>query len=121
MGVSFSFFTSEQSRADGLIFPESTGSGFAEYNAANLGLKDIIKGLTWVQENIWAFGGNPEKVTLSLTIVYIVANSIPAQTIQVTVFGESAGAVSISLLFLDQSTTLFSGAVSSTLILLDQL
>ncbi|OWZ67867.1 hypothetical protein AYX15_01223 [Cryptococcus neoformans] len=72
------------------VFGWGTGSGFAEYNAANLGLKDIIKGLTWVQENIWAFGGNPEKVT---------------------VFGESAGAVSISLLFLNQSTTLFSGAI----------
>ncbi|XAO27820.1 hypothetical protein I312_106683 [Cryptococcus bacillisporus CA1280] len=71
-------------------FGWGTGSGFAENNAANLGLRDIMKGLSWVQENIWAFGGNPD---------------------QVTVFGESAGAISISLLFLNQSTTLFSAAI----------
>ncbi|KIR26114.1 carboxylesterase [Cryptococcus deuterogattii LA55] len=72
------------------VFGWGTGSGFAENNAANLGLRDIMKGLSWVQENIWAFGGNPD---------------------QVTVFGESAGAISISLLFLNQSTTLFSAAI----------
>ncbi|KIY31433.1 carboxylesterase [Cryptococcus gattii E566] len=72
------------------VFGWGTGLGFAENNAANLGLRDIMKGLSWVQENIWAFGGNPD---------------------QVTVFGESAGAISISLLFLNQSTTLFSGAI----------
>ncbi|WVO25233.1 uncharacterized protein IAS62_006623 [Cryptococcus decagattii] len=72
------------------VFGWGTGSGFAENNAANLGLRDIMKGLSWVQENIWAFGGNPD---------------------QATVFGESAGAISISLLFLNQSITLFSAAI----------
>ncbi|WWC86721.1 uncharacterized protein L201_001599 [Kwoniella dendrophila CBS 6074] len=67
-----------------------TGSGFAENNAANLGLKDIKKGLEWVQENIWAFGGNPD---------------------QVTVFGESAGAIAISLLYLDENINTFKGAI----------
>ncbi|WVQ75790.1 hypothetical protein IAR50_005423 [Cryptococcus sp. DSM 104548] len=66
------------------------GSGFAENNATNLGLRDMKKALTWVQENIWAFGGDRE---------------------QVTVFGESAGAISISLLHLDQETKLFSKAI----------
>lgn len=74
-GELFLFFMSERLRADGLISPVSTGSGFAENHAANLGLKDIIKGLTWVQQNIWAFGGNPEKVKPLLTILYVVANS----------------------------------------------
>ncbi|WWD00792.1 hypothetical protein V866_007727 [Kwoniella sp. B9012] len=66
------------------------GSGFAENGAANLGLKDIRKGLEWVQENIWAFGGNPD---------------------QVTVFGESAGAIAISTLYLDENINTFKGAI----------
>ncbi|WVQ79887.1 hypothetical protein IAT38_001987 [Cryptococcus sp. DSM 104549] len=66
------------------------GSGFAENNAANLGLRDIKQGLGWVKENIWAFGGNPD---------------------QVTVFGESAGAIAISLLYLDPEVDLFKSAI----------
>ncbi|TYJ55469.1 hypothetical protein B9479_003859 [Cryptococcus floricola] len=66
------------------------GSGFAENNATNLGLRDIKLALSWVQENIWAFGGDAKKVTL---------------------YGESAGAVITSLLYLDPETKLFSQAI----------
>ncbi|WVR04784.1 hypothetical protein IAU60_001796 [Kwoniella sp. DSM 27419] len=72
------------------VFGWGYGSGFGENNAGNLGLKDIKKGLDWVHTNIWAFGGNPD---------------------QVTVFGESAGAIAISLLYLDENVKTFRSAI----------
>ena len=53
--------------------------GFAVLDGAptNLGLRDQIEALTWVRENVAAFGGNPDNVTL---------------------FGESAGAMSVATL-----------------------
>lgn len=59
--------------------------------AANLGLKDVIKSLEWVKANIWGFGGDPDRVTI---------------------FGESAGAILISLLYLNPEQNLFRSAVS---------
>jgi hypothetical protein len=40
-----------------------SGAEIAQNNAANLGLRDVTKGLQWVQENIWAFGGNPSEAS----------------------------------------------------------
>jgi para-nitrobenzyl esterase len=71
--------------ADGFLY---LGGGDA---GANLGLLDQVVALTWVRENIAAFGGDPGRVT---------------------VFGESAGAMSIGdLLSMPAAEGLFRRAV----------
>ncbi len=72
------------------IFGFGYGAEIAANNAANLGLKDAIASLQWVQDNIKAFGGNPNEVT---------------------VFGESAGAILISLMYLNPGINLFRSAI----------
>ena len=59
----------------GILGFMGTGDAAAQ---GNWGLKDCIEALRWVRNNIAAFGGNPN---------------------QVTVFGESAGGVIVSLFF----------------------
>ncbi|KAJ7750701.1 extracellular triacylglycerol lipase precursor [Mycena maculata] len=72
-----------------LGFPQ--GQEANNLGALNLALKDQIAALQWVQSNIGTFGGNPDKVT---------------------VFGESAGAIMTSILFLNSPlTTLARGAI----------
>ncbi|KAI0753756.1 extracellular triacylglycerol lipase precursor [Fomes fomentarius] len=83
-------------------FPQ--GSEADQKGALNLGLKDQLAGLRWVQSHISAFGGDPTKVT---------------------VFGESAGAISIGDLYLNSGlenlarAAIFESGSASTVPLLE--
>ncbi|KAJ7770442.1 extracellular triacylglycerol lipase precursor [Mycena metata] len=56
------------------------GREAAESNALNLGLRDQLTALQWIQDHVASFGGSKSKVTL---------------------FGESAGSAAVSTLFLN--------------------
>lgn len=62
--------------------------------SGNYGLLDMIAGLQWIQKNIAAFGGDPGKVTI---------------------FGESAGGIAVSMLCASPlAKGLFHGAISQS-------
>ena len=62
--------------------------------SGNYGLLDLIAGLQWVRQNIAAFGGDPA---------------------QVTIFGESAGGIAVSMLCASpEARGLFRGAISQS-------
>ena len=75
-----------------LHLAELAGEEFA--GAANAGLLDQVAALSWVRDNIAAFGGDPESVTI---------------------FGESAGGMSVgSLLGMPEARGLFRGAIAQS-------
>ncbi|WWC68158.1 uncharacterized protein I206_102081 [Kwoniella pini CBS 10737] len=69
------------------------GPAFDHARAGNLGMRDVIRALEWVQENIRGFGGDRHKVTLH---------------------GHSAGAITISHLYFDTEQSLFNAAIMSS-------
>lgn len=76
-----------------LAHPELSAEN-PQHASGNYGLLDIIAGLKWVQKNIHVFGGDSNKVTI---------------------FGESAGGIAVSMLCGSPLTKgLFHGAISQS-------
>jgi para-nitrobenzyl esterase len=76
-----------------LAHPELSAENPAKVSG-NYGLLDMIAGLQWIKNNIKAFGGNPDKVTI---------------------FGESAGGIAVSMLCASPlAKGLFHGAISQS-------
>ncbi len=75
-----------------LAHPELTAEQHG--HSGNYGLLDMIAGLKWVKQNIGAFGGDPGRVTI---------------------FGESAGGIAVSMLAASPlAKGLFQGAISES-------
>ena len=83
-------------RVGPLGFPQ--GPEAVERASLNLGLRDQWAALEWVQANIASFGGDPRKVCPWVLVITGITDHG-----QVTVFGESAGALSASYHYLNEN------------------
>lgn len=76
-----------------LALPELTAES-PNHVSGNYGLMDQIAGLEWIKRNIAQFGGDPDRITI---------------------FGESAGGIAVSMLCASPQTKgLFQGAISQS-------
>ena len=81
-------------RLGGLGFLDLTSLDPAEAGSGNVGLLDQVAALEWVRDNIASFGGDPGNVTI---------------------FGESAGSMSVSLLLtIERARGLFHRAIAQS-------
>ena len=79
--------------AFGFLDPSTYSTARRRYDT-NVGLRDVIHALQWVRDNIAAFGGDPDRVTL---------------------FGESAGGGIVTTLLTSPSAAgLFTGAIAQS-------
>lgn len=84
-------FVSVNHRLNAFGFLYLAGLGTEFGHTANIGLLDLVEALRWIQQNIAAFGGDPENITL---------------------FGESGGAMKISaLMAMPSAKGLFAKAI----------
>lgn len=87
-------FVSINYRLGSLGFLDLSSSDPAEAGSGNVGLLDQVAALEWVRDNIAAFGGDPGNVTI---------------------FGESAGSMSVSLLLtIERARGLFHRAIAES-------
>jgi para-nitrobenzyl esterase len=92
-GVVFVSIAYRVGRIGFFAHPELTAEN-PNKSSGNYGLLDMIAGLRWIQKNIAAFGGDPQKVTI---------------------FGESAGGIAVSMLCASPlAKGLFHGAISQS-------
>jgi carboxylesterase type B len=102
-------FASFNYRLGPLAFP--VGVEATAGNALNVGIKDQFAALEWIQRNIGAFGGDKTKACPSCR------PSCPTDVVKVTVFGVSAGAISIGVLFFSSQLEKLARAAVSHILL----
>ncbi|KAF8890726.1 triacylglycerol lipase 3 [Infundibulicybe gibba] len=95
-------FASVNYRVGPLGFPQGAEAGAK--GALNLGLKDQLAGLRWIQANIGLFGGDKTKVEFPTRSRPISNLPLGLCSCLVTISGESAGATSVQTHLISSTT-----------------